>query len=150
MKELYEAILARLTAQVPELKMIDFEMGQLDMLALDQRPAVIFPCAFIDISLPKCDDEGAGLQIVTARVNARLAFECPLPTDSRATESRRSAALIIFETVDKIYENLQGYGTDEFSPFSRKAQTPDNRYAGIKIINMIFETTFEDRTAYQE
>ncbi len=150
MKELYETVLTRLTEQVPELKMIDFEMGQLDVLALDQKPAVIFPCVFIDISYPKCDDEGAGLQVVTARVNLRLAFECPLPTDSRATEARRSAALTIFETVDKIYLNLQGYGTDEFSPFSRKAQTPDNRYAGIKIINIILETTFEDRTAYQQ
>jgi hypothetical protein len=150
MKELYETILARLTAQVPEIKMTDFEMGQIDVLALDQKPALVFPCALIDISFPNCDDEGAGLQVVTARATVKLVFECPLPTDSRATEARRSAALTIFETVDKVYQNMQGYGTDEFSPFSRKAQTPDNRYAGIKIINMIFGTVFEDRTAYQE
>lgn len=150
MKELYETILARLAAQVPEIKMTDFEMGQLDVLTLDQKPALVFPCALVDISLPKCDDEGAGLQVVTALVNIRLAFECPLPTDSLASEARRDAALTIFETVDKTYKYLQGYGTDEFSPFSRKSQIPDNHYAGIKIINMVFETSFEDRTVYQE
>lgn len=147
MKELYEAILDRLTAKVPDLKMIDFEMGQLDVLALDQRPSVLFPCAFVDISYPLCDDQGDGIQLVTARANIRLAFECPLPTDSRASEARRAAALAIFETVDDVYKALQGYSTTEFSAFSRKSQTPDNRYAGIKIINMIFETTFEDDTA---
>jgi hypothetical protein len=147
MKELYEAILDRLTDEVTDLKMIDFEMGQLDVLALDIRPAVKFPCAFVDISYPLCDDQGDGIQIVTARAIIRLAFECPLPTDSLASETRRTAALAIFKTVDDIYSALQGYSTTEFSAFSRKSQTPDNRYAGIKIINMVFETTFEDDTA---
>lgn len=149
MKELYEAIVTRLTTEVPDLKMIDFEMGQLDVLALDKRPSLVFPCALIDISYPGCDDEGSGAQVVTARANIRLAFECPLPTDSRAPETRRSAALEIFTIVDLVYAKLQGFITTEFSGFSRKSQTPDNRYAGIKIINMIFETTFEDLTAYQ-
>jgi len=149
MKELYEAIVTQLTTEVPDLKMIDFEMGQLDVLALDKRPALVFPCALVDISYPLCDDEGEATQLVTARANIRLAFECPLPTDSRATDTRRAAALAIFTIVDLVYQKLQGFSTTEFSGFSRKSQTPDNRYAGIKIINMIFETTFEDLTAYQ-
>jgi hypothetical protein len=147
MKELYEAILARLMAEVTDLKMIDFEMGQLDVLALDQRPAVIFPCAFIDISFPLCDDTGSGGQTVTARCNIRLGFETPLPTDSNASETRRSAALTIFDTVDDVFAALQNYYTTEFSAFSRKSQSNDNRYAGIKIVNVIYETTFEDLTA---
>ena len=147
MKELFETVMTRLQEQIPEIKMTDFEMGQLEVLAMDQRPALVFPCALIDISYVKCDDQGGGVQIVQARVNVRLAFECPLPTDSRATSARREAALAIFDTVDKTYKYLQGYGTDEFSPFSRKTQIPDNRFAGIKIINMAFETTFEDQTA---
>jgi hypothetical protein len=149
MRELYEAIVTRLTTEVPELKMIDFEMGQLEVLALDQRPGLIFPCALIDLSYGQCEDESEDTQLVTARANIRLAFECPLPTDNLATSARRSAALTIFTIVDKVYAKLQGFGTDEFSAFSRKSQTPDNRYAGIKIINMPFETTFEDLTAHQ-
>jgi hypothetical protein len=149
MKELYEAIVTQLEAEIPELKMIDFEMGQLDVLALDIRPSVKFPCALIDISYSQCEDESEDTQQVTARVNIRLAFECPLPTDNLASDARRTAALAIFSTVDLIYKNLQGFDTAEFSAFSRKSQTPDNRYAGIKIINMVFETTFEDLTAHQ-
>jgi hypothetical protein len=149
MKELYEAIVTRLTEEVPALKMIDFEMGQLDALAIDERPAVKFPCALLDISYPQCEDESQHTQLVTAHVNVKLAFECPLPTDSLAPSARRAASLAIFDGVDNVYKFLQGFESDEFSSFSRKSQSPDNRYAGIKIINMLFETTFEDITAYQ-
>jgi hypothetical protein len=147
MKEIYETLITQIEAQVPELKMIDFEMGQLEVLALDQRPALVFPCTLIDISYPTCEDESDDTQLVTARVNLKLAFECPMPTDNLASEARRTAALNIFSIVDKVYKNIQGFSTTEFSAFSRKSQTPDNRFAGIKIINMVFETTFEDITA---
>jgi hypothetical protein len=147
MKELYETLVDQLEVKVTELKMIDFEMGQIDVLALDQKPAVKFPCALIDISYPLCEDESDDTQLVTARANIKLCFECPMPTDNLASDARRSTALGIFAIVDKVYKNLQGFSTTEFSAFSRKSQTPDNRFAGIKIINMAFETTFEDLTA---
>ena len=149
MKELYETIVARLTAQVPELKMIDFDMGQLDVLAMDIRPSVVFPVALVDISYPRCEDLSEDIQQVSAFVKIRLAFECPLPTDSRASVARRMAALEIFANVDKVYAALQGYYTSDFSAFSRRSQSPDNRYAGIKIIEMVFETTFDDLSAHQ-
>lgn len=148
MKELYEAIMNQLTTEVGELKMIDFDMGQLNVLDIDVKPAVKFPCALIDISYPDCQDEGAGIQLVLARFNIKLAFECPLPTDNLASDARRSAALEIFTVVDNVYKNLQGFGTADFSDFVRKSQTPDNRYAGIKIINIVFETSFEDLKAH--
>jgi hypothetical protein len=147
MKELFETIITRLTATVTELKEIDFDMGQLNLLDMDQRPPVLFPCALLDISYPLCDDQDETTQLVTARINVRLAFECPLPTDSRASAARRTAALALFAVVDKVYKNLQGYDTAYFGAFSRKSQTPDNRYAGIKIMNMVFETNFIDETA---
>ena len=149
MKELYETIVSRLTAQVPELKMIDFDMGQLDVLSMDIRPSVIFPVALVDISYPRCEDLSEDTQQVSAFVKIRLAFECPLPTDSRASTARRTAALEIFADVDKVYAALQGYYTSGFSSFSRRSQSPDNRYAGIKIIEMVFETTFDDLSAHQ-
>jgi len=77
MKELYETIVARLTAQVPELKMIDFDMGQLDVLAMDIRPGVVFPVALVDISFPRCEDLSEDTQQVSAFVKIRLAFESP-------------------------------------------------------------------------
>jgi len=150
MKELYELFVTRLSAQVPELKEIDFEMGQLEVLEINTRPSVKFPCALVDISYSSCEDETEEIQLVNARINVRLAFECPLPTDSLATTARRTAALKLFETVDKVYAALQGYETDDFGSFSRKSQSPDNRYAGIKIINMIFDTNFVDDTAHQQ
>jgi hypothetical protein len=144
MKELYEAIVTRLTAEVSALKEIDLEMGQLEILALGEKPIVLFPCALIDISYPLCEDENADIQMVTASVNIRIAFECPLPTDNLASTARRTAALNLFSIVDSVYTALQGYSTTEFGTFSRKRMSPDNRFAGIKIINLLFETNFEE------
>jgi hypothetical protein len=147
MKELFNTILTRIKTEVTEIKHIDFEMGQIESLGFDIRPPIDFPAALIDISYPRCEDIGGLMQQVEARVTVKLAFESPLPTDSRASEVRRTAALTIFDVVDKVYACLQGYSSSEFSSLSRSAQTPDNRYAGIKIINMVFSTTFEDSKA---
>lgn len=147
MKELFETVMNRLTDQVPALKYIDFDMGQLDLLALDQKPPLLWPCALLDIAYPKCEDETEEQQHVTARIGVKLAFEVPIPTDSLATASRRAAALSIFTTVDNVHKALQGYDSAEFGAFSRLSLSPDNRYAGIKIINVTYETQFEDLTA---
>lgn len=150
MKDIYDALLTRLSGQIPALKMIDFDMGQLGVLDLDLRPSVKFPCALIDITYPRCTDISGDIQLVESMIKIRLAFETPLPTDSNATKARRDAALLIFDTVDLVYKALQGYSAAGiFTELSRRSQVPDNRYAGIKIIEMIFDTTFEDITAYQ-
>lgn len=149
MKDIYDALLTRLSTEVPALKMIDFDMGQLGVLEMDVRPSVKFPCALIDISYPRCTDEGGGTQLVESLIRIRLAFETPLPTDSNATEAKRAAALAVFDTVDLVYASLQGWNSGVLSALSRVSQMPDNSYAGIKIIDMIFEGTFEDTTAYQ-
>ena len=147
MKELYLFILARLKAMVPELKEIDFDMGQLDVLDENQRPIVLFPCALLDISFPSAEDESSLIQQVNAQVNVKLAFRVQYKTNSLAPASQQTSALSIFNIVDKSYKALQGYEDDSFGPLSRIQQSPDNNYPGIKIINLLFSTDFEDITA---
>lgn len=127
MKDIYDALLTRLSTQVPALKMIDFDMGQLGVLEMDVRPSVKFPCALIDISYPRCTDEGGGIQLVEPLIRIRLAFETPLPTDSNATEARRATALAVFDAVDLVYSSLQGWSSGVLSDLSRVSQVPDNK-----------------------
>lgn len=151
MKTLYNTVLARIQAQVTEIKHIDFETGQLEVLAQDQRPAVKFPCALIDIDYPQCSDtnEGETVQEVTARVSIKLAFEVQQQTDSLAQSGTRAAGLLFLDTIDKVYKYLQGYSTTAFSSFSRKSQTCDKRFdgSGIKVYDIVFETSFLDTSA---
>lgn len=143
MKELYNTVLARLTDRVPAIRMIDFDMGQLEALASDLRPAVAFPCCLIDMEL-SCEDNDLNGQLVTARVTLTLAFEQLLPTDSLSPESKRSQALQIFDVIRDVHAALQGYSTDQFSAFSRRLLAPDRRFAGIRVYNTVYETTYTD------
>jgi hypothetical protein len=153
MKTLYNTILARIQAQVTEIAETDFETGQLESLFGESpvRPNVQFPCALIDIDYPQCSDaeELSTLQNVTARVGIKLAFEVPMPTDSLATETKRNAGLAFLDTVQKVYENMQGYSTTNFNAFSRKSQVCDKRFdgSGIKVYDIVFETSFLDTSA---
>jgi hypothetical protein len=134
----------RINEQVPEIKMIDFEMGQLDALTNDLRPEVLFPCCLIDIDYIICEDGSDGKQLVTARTTLKLAFEQQLPTDSLAAEAKRSGALAVFDVLEKVHTALQGFSTELFSSFSRISMTPDRRFTGIRVIDVVYETTFEE------
>lgn len=146
MKTLYNAVSSRLQT-VAELKYIDFDLGQLDTLEQDERPPVVFPCALLDIEYPLCDDETEKTQMVTARVNIRLGIEQQYPTDSLAPYAKRNSGLAVFDTVEDVYKALQGFSDDNFSSFSRKSVRPYRTFKGIKVVDMVFETTFEDISA---
>lgn len=151
MKTLYTTILDRLVAKVTEIKHIDFETGQLEVLAQNERPSVLFPCALIDIDYPQCDDynEQETVQEVKARVAIKLAFEVQKPTDNLSSSLNRTAGLAFLDTIDKVYKNIQGYSTTNFSTFSRKSQVCDKRFdgTGIKVYDIVFETAFLDTSA---
>ncbi|MBC7125719.1 MAG: hypothetical protein H5T24_08825 [Bacteroidales bacterium] len=136
--------MSRITETVPEIRMVDFEMGQLDALAADQRPSVVFPCCLIDIDYVECEDESTTEQTVTARVTLKVAFEQQLPTDSLSPDAKRSAALTVFDTMEQLHAAIQGFSTSEFSAFSRVSMSPDRRFVGIRVIDAVYETTFRE------
>lgn len=56
MEQIFLQLSKRLQAHVSELQMIDFNYGQLDVLDQDMLPAVLMPCALINISYTRADD----------------------------------------------------------------------------------------------
>ena len=146
MKTLYNTISSRLQTEA-NLNFIDFDLGQLDVLETGERPAVAFPCALLDISYPNCDDETDTTQMVTALINIRLGIEQQSPTDSLSSEIRRNSGLAVFDTVEEVYKALQGFSDGNFSSFSRRSVKPYRNFKGIKVVDMVFETTFEDLSA---
>ncbi len=151
MKTLYNTVLARFKAQIPEIKEVDFEIGQLEVLADGVKPSVLFPCALIDIDYPQCNnvDELETVQTVKPKVAIKLAFEVQLPTNSISTDAKRNSGLAFLDIVQKVYENFQGYSTDDFESFARISQSPDKRFdgTGIKVYDIVFETLFLDESA---
>ena len=71
-KEIFIAVCDRLKTEVPGLRWIDAEEGQLNT---GERPAVAFPCCLIDISYPSCETHMGGRQKIKAQIQLRVAFQ---------------------------------------------------------------------------
>ena len=144
MEKIFLQVSQRLQSQVSEMRMIDFNYGQLEILDQDMVPAVVMPCTLIDINLARCEDIGNQEQNVEARITLKLVFRMPYSTDNLAGAQRRDKALALMYVVRRVYKALQGWGSDDFSTLSRVRQASNNRYPGLKIVEMEFSTTFID------
>jgi len=149
MKEIYLAVMARLLAEVPALKWIDLDEGQLDANQ-SERPSVGFPAALVGIDLTQCETLYGSRQRATATVSVRVAQN---PTVSRtsagANAQARTASLERFDLIEAVAMALQDYGTAAFNPLSRVRQVKERRQDGILIYRIEFETAFRTGEAVE-
>lgn len=146
MTELFVEISNRLQQQVPQLKWIDEDTGQLDNFE-GERPSVAFPCALIDVQFPSCDDFAQRYQQCTANIRVRVAFDTTGErTSTKTPQQARELSLHKYAVTDAVYRALQGFETESFSPLTRKSVL-SAMVRGYKTRDFTFETTFADETA---
>lgn len=146
MKTIYNDILSRLKKQVPAIKWIDFDTGQLESI---ERPAVAFPCALISISISGANDITDHLQNCKGRIKVRLAFDQQMRTEASAPANVRDTSLQPYDVIADVYRALQGFATIHFDPLSRVRQDKENSRHGLFIYFIEFNVEFEDQTAVQ-
>lgn len=139
MKQLYLTV-TELLKEVPQLRWVDFNDGQLQ----EEQPSIAYPCALVDIDLPSCENIHDDLQQVRASFNITLVFKSSGETNTNAPKSRREFALNYFDTVDAVFEKLQGYGDDNFYPFERTSVRTQNIRRGLKVIELSFSTSWTE------
>jgi len=142
MKTIYNTLL-KLLGEIPELRWIDLDKGQLDYT----RPAVAFPCALISIQYSNCQDMSLKIQQCTILATVRLGFDFTGETSAKTPEPNRETALAYYDLANKVYSKIQGYTDKEVRPFSRKRMTEEVRGGGIKVLTIPFETIYTDQTA---
>ena len=141
-KEIFIAVCDRLKTEVPGLRWIDAEEGQLNT---GERPAVAFPCCLIDISYPSCETHMGGRQKINAQIQLRVAFQAGGSTNAAAPKLVREHALSCMDMLDMIHEALQWWnGGNLFNPMRRLRGAPEKRADGLKVYNVIYETEFMD------
>jgi len=146
MKTIYNAVMARLKDQVPELKWIDLDTGQLDVKT--DRPSIMFPCALIGIGIKPKRNLTDTIQECDAIVTVRLAFDQKaLRTNAEAPEEARVKSLAPYDVIADVYAALQGYGTDGFDSLCRTEQGKENSLNGLFQYRIVLKTSFEDDTA---
>ena len=93
-KEIFIAVCDRLKTEVPGLRWIDAEEGQLNT---GERPAVAFPCCLIDISYPSCETHMGGRQKINAQIQLRVAFQAGGSTNAAAPKLVRERGFAMVE-----------------------------------------------------
>jgi len=126
--------------EVEELRWIDIDTGQLDLLG--QRPAVAFPACLIDLAIPECSDTGGGAQIVTANITLRVAFSLTGATNAQQPDMERSMSFL--GAIDSIHGVLQNWSNDTLSAFTRVAGSNERRRDGIKVYRITYQTTYHE------
>lgn len=134
-----------LLSQVPELKWIDQDYGQLD--DPDVRPAVAFPCALIGTDLVRCQDIGMKKQKCPVQVNIKIGFNYAGESSAVTPLAVRDKALEYYRVLKSVYLKLQGARIGELTPLKRASQVEASRPDRIKIVEMPFNTEFIDVTA---
>lgn len=144
MKTIYNQVAERLKSQVPALRWIDLDTGQLETA---ERPPVAFPCALITISVEGTTDFTETVQECTGTVRVRLAFDQPMKTDQATPVQHRNVALQPYDLIAGVHKALQGFSTPSFDPLSRTRQNKENSRHGLFVYSIDYRVVFEDETA---
>lgn len=138
-KQIFLDIANRLEVQVPELRWIDWDSGELELVT--ERHQVAFPACMMDIIYPRCEDQTSTEQLVTANVILRVAFQPQGATNNNSPV--REAAMAAFGVLDKIHAALQGWHNEgSFSTLSRTSASRERRRDGLKVYRLQYQTTF--------
>lgn len=139
MKELFKAITARLDT-VAALKWVDEDKGQLNF----ERPPVLFPCALVEIQLPKTQDMNSKIQDCDGLITVRLAFDFAGNTSTITPLAAREASLAYYGVVEEVRKALQGWTDGSFNPLSRKSFYQEKRADAYKVVAIPFSTKFHE------
>ena len=145
MKEVILSIQHRLSAQVPELKYIDQDWGQIDFY---NPPPVKFPCALIDIQSVQYSNTGELVQYGTASLVIRL-FDYRLSNSSQsAPESQKQNALKIWQLIEDVNKALHG---QNFLPVGfglpiREQMRRTKRNEGFYQTELFYSVQFTDKS----
>lgn len=140
MKHVLEAVMERLQEQVPDLRYIAEDWGQLDFY--NEAPPVKFPCALISVSNIKFESQTAGCRWATMTILIRVADAPAVSGTMAAPEAYRNRAFAIFDLMDAIGNVLYAFGGDEFNELEQKTITHYNREDAIREYAMLFETEY--------
>lgn len=143
---------AHIKVQVPELKWIDQDFGQLEQF--EYRPAVSFPCCLIDFPMANYSNLGNLSQLGDITVQLRLGFAPFDKSYHLAPDNVKEAAVGYYAIEQKLVEKVQGFTTEYSQPLIRfnagteqrlsASDTADSIGLRVRVIN--FATQFEDNS----
>ncbi|NNV54543.1 hypothetical protein [Limnovirga soli] len=146
-EQLFKDVTDRLALQVPELRWIDLEFGQLEIP--DEHYPVQFPCVLVDFPDIPFTDEGFGNQQGVVNIQLRLALD--LYEDYHIVDGndapQRDTAFERLQIINKIHQALHWWEGDYFTPLSRILISSERRDDGLKVFTLVYVSQAKDDSA---
>lgn len=143
MEELLYNQLIELLSEIPELRYIDLDMGQL----YEEKPPLAYPAALFEIDIPKADDIDTHIQKLAVSFSVRIITEQTGSTNSLASKEIREKSIEWLRLQSKVYKKLQGFKNKNFYSFSRTSGKNENLRTGLRTFVLRFSTSCYDYTA---
>jgi hypothetical protein len=142
MRFIYEAILSRIAAEIPELKYVDLDKGQFEI----ERPPVAFPACLVSIQIPSTSENQRTNLHKQVMVTLRIGWDFWGNTSSITPTPNRAQSLAYFDLIEKIEAKFQGWddGSRRFNYFSQMALREERR-PDIKVVSIPFKTSYHDQ-----
>lgn len=140
--KLYLALMERIEAEVPQVKYIDQDFGQLEGYV--KRPAVKFPAVFIDFQNWTFKNLGDLAQEGEGDVVIHLAFAPMSATDSLKTLAYRKEPLVYYEIEHELFKKLHGWSPGEIFGRLTRINTRSQNGPALRRRPISFKLGFED------
>ena len=142
-KEIYIALCEHLTKQVPELKFIDWDSGQLNIVA--ERPPIDYPACLIDINYTSCRDLTDREQLIAANIVLKLIFRPNGDTSNITPKNIKQKALECFDVIENVQDALQGCELGGLvSAISRATAIKSIRRDRLQVYTITYNTTWQE------
>jgi hypothetical protein len=140
---IFTKVLLRLKNQVPELRYIDQDLGQLENY--DIRPAVSWPCCLIDVEEFKFSEAGNDRrQIGEGIISLRVGLVRYSDSNNLVSENVRANALQYYEIENKINVALHAWKDQGFSRLLRRVCATERRDDDIRVRVVKYAISYEE------
>lgn len=147
MNNIYSRLLTdiqdRLAEQIPELQLIDLDLGQDQTETL---PALAYPAALVDAGSTEFSGMGGLSQFATSTLSVRILTANYTSSAQFAPDAAREEAMRAFELDDKVVSALHGWTPDGgyCQALIRTADRSENRNdIGLRVRVITFVTAWE-------
>lgn len=148
---IYRSLVKRIKMQIPEIRWIDLDGGQLEFL--DESYPVQFPAVFIDFRNIQYQQLSRNYQQGTVSIGVRVAFNIYEDFHGDSPDIEQAADRL--KLLNKVYVALHGFsgliltdGEDNhYSKLQRQSMQSERRSDGLKVYEITFQCAVRDKQA---
>ena len=140
-----------ISKEVPEIQFIDQDLGQLGQVGDNGRPPLAYPAVLIDFPSSDYSELSGSAQLGAVQITFQMVFDNHSSTWNKAPVRDRMKGLEYLNIEQKLYNSLNGWSEDYFTPLTRTTvKSQNNNDIGLRVRQLTFTTSYEDYSTSQD